>query len=48
MDKSDHQPLLSSLYDAPSLYEAFAESHLKTHQLDILEELIEYLDIKFN
>ena len=28
--------------------EAFFEPHLKTHQLDILEELIDNLDLNFN
>ena len=26
----------------------FPESHLNTHQLDILKELIEFLELKFN
>ena len=47
IDLDDHHPLLRSLTDAPNLCEAFAEPHLNTHQLDILAELIEYLDLKF-
>ena len=38
----NRHPVLRSLTDAPNLYEAFPEPHLKTHQLDILEKLKEY------
>ena len=48
MDLDDHDPLLKSFTDALSLYEAFPEPHSIPHQLDILEELTEYLDLKFN
>ena len=34
--------------DAPNSYEDFLEPQLNTRQLDILEELIEYLDLNFN
>ena len=41
IDLDDHHPLLRSLTDALHLYEAFPEPHLSSHQLEILEELIE-------
>ena len=39
--------MLRSLTDVLNLYEAF-ETHLSTRQLDILGELKEYLDLKFD
>ena len=47
VDLDDHHPLLRSLTDALNLYEAFLEPHLNSHQLEILEELMEYLHFKF-
>ena len=46
IDLDDHHPLLRSLTDALNLYKAFPEPHLNS-QLEILEELIEYLHFKF-
>ena len=43
IDLDNHHPLLRSLTDALHLYETFLEPHLKSHQLEILEELKEYL-----
>ena len=45
-DLEDHHPLLRSLTDALHLYEAFPEPHLSPHQLEILEQLMEYLHFK--
>ena len=47
IDLDDHHPLLRSLTGALHLYEAFPEPHLKSHQLKILEELMEDLHFKF-
>ena len=47
IDLDDHYPLLRSLTDALHSYEAFTEPHLNSHQLKILEELMEYLHFKF-
>ena len=47
IDLDDHHPLLKSLSDALNLYEDFPEPHLNSFQLEILEELIEYLYLKF-
>ena len=47
IDLDDHHPLLRSLTDALLLYEAFPEPHLNSHQLEGLEELMEYLHFKF-
>ena len=47
MDLDDHHPLLRSLTDALNLYEAFPEPHLNPCQIEILEELMEYLHFKF-
>ena len=47
IDLNDHHPLLKSLSDALKLYEAFPEPHLNFFQLEILDELIDYLDLKF-
>ena len=47
IDLDDHHPLRRSLTDALHLYEAFPEPHLNSHQLEILEELMEYLHFKF-
>ena len=47
IDLDDHYPLLKSLSDALNLYEDFPEPHLISFQLEILEELIEYLNLKF-
>ena len=46
-DLHDHRPLLKSLSDALSLYEVFPDPHLNSFQLEILDELIDYLDLKF-
>ena len=43
IDLDDHHPLLRALIDALQLYEAFSEPQLTSHQLERLEELIEYL-----
>ena len=43
----DHHPRRRSLTDALNLHEAFPEPHLKPHQIDILEELIEVLDLNY-
>ena len=48
IDLDDHHPLLQSLTDALQLYEAFPEPHLNSHQLENLEELMEYLHFKLN
>ena len=42
IDLDDHHPLLRSLTDAHNLHEDFPEHHLNSHQLEFLEELIEY------
>ena len=47
IDLDDHHPLLRSLTDALRFYEAFPEPHLNSQQLEILEELMEYLHFKF-
>ena len=47
IDTDDHQLLLRSLTDALNSYEALPEPHLISHQLEVLEELIEYLHFKF-
>ena len=47
IDLDDDHPLLKSLSDALNLYEDFPEPHLNSFQLEILEELIEYLYLKF-
>ena len=50
IDLDDHHPLLRSLTDVLHLYETFREPHLHflhSHQLQILEELMEYLHITF-
>ena len=47
IDLDDHHPLLRSLTDALHLYEAFPEPHVTSHQLESLEELMEYLHFKF-
>ena len=47
IDLDNHHPLLRSLTDALNFFEAFPETHLKSHQLEILEELMEYLHFKF-
>ena len=47
IDLDDHHPLLRSLTDALHLYEAFPETHLTSHQLENLEELMEYLHFNF-
>ena len=41
IDLDHHHPLLRSLTDALNLKEVFPEPHLNSHQLEILEELIE-------
>ena len=46
MDIDDYHSPLRSLTDALNLYEAFLEPHLTSHQLEFLEELIEYLHLK--
>ena len=47
IDLDDHHPLLKSLSDALNLYEDFPEPHLNSFQFEILDELIDYLDLKF-
>ena len=47
IDLDDQHSLLKSLSDALSLYEAFREPHLNSFQLQILDELIDYLNLKF-
>ena len=47
IDLDDHHTLFRPLTDALHLYEAFPEPHLNSHQLEILEELMEYLHFKF-
>ena len=47
IDLDDHHPLLRSLTDALHLYKALPEPHLNSHQLEILEELMEYLHFNF-
>ena len=47
IDLDDNHPLLRSLTGALHLYEAFPEPHLTSHQLENLEELMEYLHFKF-
>ena len=47
IDLDDHHPLLRSFTDALYLYEAFPEPHLKSHQLECLKDLMEYLHFKF-
>ena len=46
-NKDAYHLLLRSLADALNLYGASPEPHLNTHQLDILQDLTEYLDLKF-
>ena len=46
IDLDVHHPLLRSLTDEIHLYEAFSEPHLTSHQLEHLEELMEYLYFK--
>ena len=46
MDLDDHHHLLNSLSEAHYLYEAFPDAHLNSFQVEILEEVIEYLDLK--
>ena len=48
IDLDDHHLLLRPLTDALNLCEVFPEAHLNNHELDNLEELIEYLDLNFN
>ena len=40
-------PLAQILSDALNLYEDFPEPHLNSFQHEILDELIDYLDLKF-
>ena len=47
IDLDDNHPLLRSLTDALHLYEAFPEPPLNSHQLESLEELMEYLHFNF-
>ena len=47
IDLDDHHRLLRCLTDALNLYKAFPEPHLNTHQLDIVEVLLGYLNLKF-
>ena len=47
IDLDDCHHLLRPLTDALNLHEAFPEPHLNSHQNEILEELIEYLQFKF-
>ena len=48
IELDDHHPMLRSLTDAMNLYESLSKPHLNIHQLDILEELIDYLHLKLN
>ena len=45
---NDHHHLLKSLSDALNLYEEFPEPNLNFFQLEILNELIDYLDLKLS
>ena len=47
IDLDDHHLLPRSLTDALHLYEAFREPHIISHQLENLEELMEYLHFNF-
>ena len=47
IDLYDHHPLFRSLTEALKLYEVSPEPHLNSHEIEILEELIEYLHFKF-
>ena len=47
IDLDDYHPLLKSLSDALNRYEDFPEPHLNSFQLEVLEELVEYLYLKF-
>ena len=47
IDLDNYHAFLRSLTDALNLYEVFPQPHLNTYQLEILEELIEHLDLKF-
>ena len=46
IDLDDHHLLFTSLTDALNLCEAFPEPYLNPYQIDILEDLINYLDLK--
>ena len=46
IDLDDRHLLLRALIDALHLYEAFTEPHLNSHQLEILEDLMEHLHFK--
>ena len=48
VDLDEHHPLLKFVTDALNSYEVFPELHLNLYQLQILEELKDYLDLKFN
>ena len=47
IDLNDYHPLLKSLSEALNLYEIFPEPHLNSFQVEILDELIDDLDFKF-
>ena len=48
LELDNHHPLHRPLTHALNLYRTFPETHLNTHQLDKLGELIEYLEIRLN
>ena len=48
IDLDDHHPLLKSLSDAINQYKEFPETHLNSFQLEILDELIDYLDLSLS
>ena len=48
IDIDNYQPLFRSFTCALNSYEAFREPLLNAHQVDIMGELTEYLDLKFN
>ena len=48
IDQDDHHPLLRSLIHAHKIYEVFSQPHLSPYRFECLEELKEYLDLKFN
>ena len=48
IDNNKHNPLLESLSEALNDYEDFSELHLNSHQLHILEELLDSLFSRYN
>ena len=47
IDLDDHHPLLSSLTDTLNLYEVSPQPHLNSHDIEFLEEPIDYLHFRF-